>query len=420
MIAPDINVPNSIKKDTLPLKVMKTAVNLKGFLFIGDPHIYSKTPGRRKDISFFETILDKIHQAAVIANENKLLPIFTGDLFHDDEEENNYITNRMMRSLREFETKPITIVGNHEKTEWLLSEKNLLSVLENSGCVEVISKNGFYGVFELVNENNEKYRVALGGTPYGLPIPYDLTEFVGLEGQTFRLDEDRKIYLEAVERSKKSKSRGSIALVTESAKMDSDETKHQEILKALECDEVVWLTHHDFAFENAYPKSIPLHPIDGVGLMVNGHIHDTKKPVKVGLTACYNPGNITRLSIDTDKHIPAVWEWCPFDNEYMASAQGVRVPLLKQIPLVVKDAKEIFNYEGRNAKVNILQDKDADKANSIFVEMLKQDQMTKKTDEGAFLRESIEEAYEKIKPKEEVKNIIDKLSYRVITERDIK
>ena len=52
--------------------------------------------------------------------------------------------------------------------------------------------------------------------------------------------------------------------------------------------------------------------------------------------------------------------------------------------------------------------------------MLKQDQMTKKTDEGAFLRESIEEAYEKIKPKEEVKNIIDKLSYRVITERDIK
>ena len=53
MIAPDINVPNSIKKDTLPLKVMKTAVDLKGFLFIGDPHIYSKTPGRRKDVSFF-------------------------------------------------------------------------------------------------------------------------------------------------------------------------------------------------------------------------------------------------------------------------------------------------------------------------------------------------------------------------------
>lgn len=416
----EINISNRVKVDTLPLKIINTGSKLKGFLFIGDPHIYSKTPGRRKDISFFETVLDKIKQAAIIANENNLVPIFTGDLFHDDEEENNVITNKMLNLLRLFNTKPITIVGNHEKTEWVLSERNLLSVLQNSGSIDIISENGFYGIFELFNEDDEKYRVALGGTPYGFPIPYDLTEFIGMDGNTFRIDEDKKLFLEAEERAKKSKSRGSVALVTESAKMDADETKHQEILNELECDEVVWLTHHDFAFENAYPKSIPLHPIDGVGLMVNGHIHDTKKPVKVGLTACYNPGNITRLTIDTDKHVPAVWEWCPFDNEYMPSAQGVRVPLLKQIPLVVKNAKDIFNYEGRNTQVNILQDKNSDKANSIFVEMLKQDQMTKKTDEGEFLKESIQEAYQKINPVAEVKAIIDKLAYRVITERSVK
>lgn len=407
-------VSNSIKYDTLPLKVINKQ-KYKGFLFIGDPHIYSKTPGRRKDISFFDTILDKISQAAKIANDNDLVPIFTGDLFHDDNEEGNDITNKMFKVLREFDTKPITIVGNHEKTEWVLSNKNLLSVLKNGGFIDVISQNGFYGIFELTNENNDVYRVALGGTPYGQPIPYDLTEFVGLEGKSFRFDEDAKIFEEAEERAKKSKSRGSVALVTESAKMDADETKHKEILEALECQEVVWLTHHDFAFENAYPKSIPLHPIDGVGMMVNGHIHDTKKPVKVGLTACYNPGNITRLTIDTDKHIPAVWSWVPFNNEGMASAQGVRVPLLKQIPLVVKDAKEIFNYEGRNSSVHIMQSKD-EKTNSIFVEMLKQDQMTKKTDEGEFLKESIQKAYNALNTSDEVKFLIDKLAYRVINE----
>lgn len=408
---------NDVKRDTLPLNVINTIKPARGFLFIGDPHIFTKTPGRRKDISFFDTISDKISQAAKIANDNSLVPIFTGDLFHDDEEEGNKTTNMMMRLLRQFHIRPVTIVGNHEKSEWVLSEENMLSVLINSGCIDVIHQNGFYGIFELQNEEGGVYRVALGGTPYGLPIPYDLTEFVGLEGNTFRLEEDNKIFQEAEERARKSKGRGTVALVTEAAKMDADESKHQEILKALECDEVVWLTHHDFAFENAYPKSIPLHPIDGVGIMVNGHIHDTKKPVKVGLTACYNPGNITRLTIDTDKHIPAVWEWIPFNKESMASAQGVRVPLLKQIPLVYKDAKEVFNYEGRNTRVSMLQNKEVTESNSLFVAMLKQDQMTKRTDEGEFLKESIGQAYEKLNPPEEVRILIDKLAYRVIKDK---
>jgi hypothetical protein len=69
-----------------------------------------------------------------------------------------------------------------------------------------------------------------------------------------------------------------------------------------------WITHHDLAFEGAYPGATHLFEIMGCDLVINGHMHLTKPPIQKGATTWFNPGNITRQSKDTAGHIPSVWE----------------------------------------------------------------------------------------------------------------
>lgn len=411
---------NNLKKNSLPLNVINHGSPVKGLLFIGDPHIFNGNPGLRKDVSFFKTSLDKLEQAVKIANEKDLYTVILGDFFHKDNDrtENLYI-NKIISTLKKFKRTPVTIIGNHEKTEWLLTEKDALSVLNNADKIDIMYQNGFFGVIEVVDQNGVIKRVALGGTPYGQPIPYDLCDFIDMPGgNTFREEEELKIYLEAVE---KNNGKRDTALVTESPKTDANETLHEKIKQELNCDEVIWITHHDLAFEGHYPFSRPLHPIDGVDMMINGHIHDTKKPVRVGLTSCYNPGNITRLSIDMDKHIPSVWSWSPFDEESMASAQGVKVPKLHQHVLKFAPPEEIFNYEGRHTKVSYkLNDENA---RSSFVRLLLEDQFNKKTHESIAIKESIQSIKENDKENlfnNETLAIIDNLFNVVINEEQDK
>lgn len=49
---------------------------------IGDPHVYDARPGRRRDVNFLDTVLDKLSQAAEIANDNNAYTVITGDFFH--------------------------------------------------------------------------------------------------------------------------------------------------------------------------------------------------------------------------------------------------------------------------------------------------------------------------------------------------
>lgn len=407
---------NNLKVDQLPLNIINKGSPVKGLLFIGDPHIFNGNIGLRRDISFFKTSLDKLEQAVKIANDNNLYTVILGDFFHKEENrsENVYINN-VITVLKKFNRTPVTIIGNHEKTEWILTSKDALSVLNNADKIDIMYQNGFFGIIEIINDEGEIKRVALGGTPYGQPIPYDLCDFIGMEGgKTFREDEEIKLFLEAVEKNNGKKD---TALVTEAPKTDSNETLHEKIKQTLMCDDVVWITHHDLAFEGHYPTSRPLHPIDGVDMMINGHIHDTKKPVKVGLTTCYNPGNITRLSIDMDKHIPSVWSWTPFDNEGMSSSQGVKVPKLQQHILKFAPPEEVFNYEGRHTRVSYKLNDEETK--SSFVRLLLNDQMSKKTHEAVAVKESIQTIKENDKEglfNQEVLAIIDNLFNTVIKE----
>jgi predicted phosphodiesterase len=71
---------------------------------------------------------------------------------------------------------------------------------------------------------------------------------------------------------------------------------------------VVMISHHDLQIEpNRNPKAQPIAEIAGCDLVVNGHDHTTKPPVRRGQTMYLNPGNISRVSVAQLHHQPAVF-----------------------------------------------------------------------------------------------------------------
>jgi len=80
-------------------------------------------------------------------------------------------------------------------------------------------------------------------------------------------------------------------------------------IEAAAGETVVLVTHHDLAFQGAYPGAAPLKQIAGCQMVVNGHMHKTTPSVPIGTTVWHNPGNITRLSVDCLDHVPSVWAW---------------------------------------------------------------------------------------------------------------
>lgn len=236
-------------------------VKLKGYsgiLFVGDPHLWSSKPAKRLDSDFTGVVLDKINQAVQIALRENLYLVFLGDLFHVKDEKDIDMITKLTRILNQVKKKDpcATVEGNHEKTQIKVSDDVALGLMEEAGTIHVMGKNGWWGEMDF-----DGIKVFIGSTPYGSEIP-------------------REVELPAS--SKK-----------------ADKTF------------AIWLTHHSLAFNDTYPGAIPVPCIKGVDMLVNGHIHDTKPPMKVGHMVAHNPGNITRLSTDTSDHVPAVWVWKP-------------------------------------------------------------------------------------------------------------
>ncbi len=232
-------------------------IETNGLLFVGDPHVWSKRPGRRLDESFLETVLRKLTFIAEQSNTLNLWTFFTGDFFHDDEDYDVEMLIKIIKVLKMFKRKPVTIVGNHEKNETVLKEKDVLSILKVTGLMDVIEKNSFWGKLEITDiESKEIKTIAIGGTPYGQVIPYDLSDFVGVDGRSFRPEID-EIAAEKSKLSAKNSMGKRIAplLLESNANEDIVPNKevHEQILKKIKCDEVIWLTHHDLAFEGTYP-----------------------------------------------------------------------------------------------------------------------------------------------------------------------
>lgn len=219
-----------------------------GFLFIGDPHISSIKPGRRKDKDYASRILGKLEWSIQKANELNYVVVILGDLFDRPLEPDEGLKTRLLRVLRQAKHPIVYELGNHERSQKVLTDNDSLSYLAEAANLQMITISGAQGIYQL----GEKL-IGLGGTPHKQAIPTDVTDLFP------------------------------------------------------RCNAVIWLTHHDMDFGKPYPESIACHEIAGCGLAVNGHMHMAKKPVKRGVTTWFNPGNINRQSVDAIDHKPRVY-----------------------------------------------------------------------------------------------------------------
>ena len=223
-----------------------------GLAFIGDPHLTTLRPGRRKDADFGASVLTKIDAIIDHCNAHRLIPVFTGDMFDSPETRQGLVT-KLIRALGRGWTWSVSNTGNHDMEHTALSDGDSLELLKAASVLLVVTESGPVEEFRI---GEEQTRVGLGMTPYGQAIPTDV----------------QGLFPEA--------------------------------------DTVVWCTHHDLMFK-AYPGNYPLHEIRGCELVVNGHIHIEKPDEVRGQTRWINPGNITRMAIDAIDHVPAIAVWRP-------------------------------------------------------------------------------------------------------------
>lgn len=223
----------------------------EGLAFIGDPHVCSVKPGyrfgRRTDKDYSETTLRKVQFAIEHCNEHKYVPVFLGDMYDSAIEPDEALKTRLLRILKSCWTLPIANVGNHDKTNKILTDGDSLKYLEVAGAVRLAVYSGALDTFVIGGKT-----VAVGATPYDQEFPVDAKLFFP------------------------------------------------------KADTIIWLTHHDLAFEGAYPGAQVLQTIKGCRLAVNGHMHIEKPLRKVGETTWFNPGNIIRQAIDAIEHVPAI------------------------------------------------------------------------------------------------------------------
>jgi predicted phosphodiesterase len=315
-------------------------------ILIGDIHLSSARPGRRKenDAEFSAKILGKVEQAVEIANRLNGLPILLGDVFDKPIEPEEALKTKLIRILRKARHRPIVNVGNHDKVNTTLSDGDSLAFFGESGIVDLIRTSGPVETVLLGGTP-----VGIGGTPHDQEIPTDVTGmFPDAKG-------------------------------------------------------VVWITHHDLGFEGAYPGAEELFEMKGCSLVVNGHMHLLKPPVRVGRTNWFNPGSLTRCAIDAIHHAPSVWKFTLGDG-------------LERIE--IQHDKDVFDLTGRLVKAQ-----GPDKAKvaadreSAFVELLKNESGVDlaRSADGSLLREQIEEKFRREGTSPEVQVAILNLLRRVVT-----
>lgn len=292
----------------LPRPLLRFKAN--GLLPVGDPHMSCVTPGRRLEEDFLPVVLDKITQARQIAEERDLLVVFLGDMMENATNKKNGTskvvedTNRILSGFaRAMDFREcITVGGNHEKNEVRLTEGTTLATMRDLRMVHVMEESRPFAIVDI-----RGVKVGLGGTPHGQDIPKDV----------------RGVFGEPVDR-------------------------------------VVWITHSQFEFDIKNPFLDRTFEIQGCDLVINGHDHTTMTPRCEGQTWWFNPGNITRMSVDCANHVPSVWEW----NPEMAPGE-LQQHALKYNPLV-------FDMRGLQvgADVAVVHAEETARAKSLFAELL--------------------------------------------------
>lgn len=317
-----------------------------GILCIGDPHQSSRAPGRRLDKLFYVTVALKIEQAMKIAQEKNLIPLFLGDFFDREDDTDGAMLVRTIQALKTDGHKPWTLVGNHDKRRTVLTNDTALSILIESGMILRMPDNGPGFVLESVGFEGKPWCVGVGSTGYDNEVPKDVTNiFDGV-------------------------------------------------------DDVIWATHHDWMFENGYPNAMQPYEINGCSMVINGHNHVTKPQIKRGQTTYANPGNITRMSIDTNKHVPRVWVYKPGSPRLM--------------PIALSFEKEVFDWTGRIAHA-VQEDASESVEKSEFVTMLTQEIESEK-EGGNDFQSRLNKYFEKNRTSDRVKSRLNDLFEKVSDE----
>jgi predicted phosphodiesterase len=217
-----------------------------GLLVIGDPHLQSRQPGFRKD-DYPNAILDKLAWCLAFAQSHRLLPAILGDLFDKPRDNPNWMLSRLLDLLQ---GEILCLYGNHDCADPVLSDHDSLSVLIKAGRLKLIAPDCVW-------------RGAMGG------------RLVVVGGSSYR-----QAIPEHFERPK---------------------TAEGEPL-------VIWLTHHDLAIPGYDEGRIRPLAIEGIDLVINGHIHRRLEEQRVGQTRWITPGNISRRSRNdaTRSHVPSV------------------------------------------------------------------------------------------------------------------
>lgn len=269
----------------VPSTVLDT-VSCSGLLYVGDPHLTSRCPGRRLEGEDFKHVaLDKLRQAFDLANEKNYTVVILGDLFDRSKEMDPVLLSGLFTILAGSKQKPLCLAGNHDLTETTLKEDATLSVVEATQMMTIIKSAGVVAYFDIDGQT-----IGLGGTPYGMEIPI-------------------------------------------------------EVLWDRPVDAGFWITHEDLAFPGGYPGAKPFVEIKGVDFAVNGHMHLAQTPMKFGQTTWHNPGNILRLTLDAKFHEPAVLAWTTangFKKAKLKYNPDVFNMLGKQLQTVSELAPSVF------------------------------------------------------------------------------
>jgi predicted phosphodiesterase len=327
--------------DITPLEM--TMRECDGLAFIGDPHICSIKPGykygRRTDDDYPETIFGKLRFIIDHCNKNRLIPVFLGDMFDKAFEPSKAIETRLLRLLKTSWTQPISNVGNHDIKNKILTDNDSLKYLEEAGAIRVAVYSGVLDTFVIGGKT-----VAIGATPYGQDIPTDARHYFP------------------------------------------------------KADTIIWLTHHDLAFEGTYPGAQELHAIKGCRLAVNGHMHIEKERRAVGGTTWFNPGNIVRQAVDAILHVPAI-------NVLTIAGRLEKV--------VIPHDKSVFDLTGKLidsiSPGEIPKGLSADEqVDSAFVSLLQADSSMEmgQTQDGSILLEDIQAKFKRDNTDDFVKSIV--------------
>ena len=225
-----------------------------GLLLIGDPHLEGRIPGFRRD-DYPNVILQKLTWALDYAEDHRLLPAILGDLFDKPRDNPNWLLVTLLGILRGREV--LGLYGNHDvHYNPELTEHDSLQLLVQAGVLKLVSAEAPW------NGVMNGRRVVVGGSSYRHEIP-----------ATFA-------------------------------------APGPEVKPSLFSSKplVIWLTHHDILCPGYDEGRIKPTEIEGIDVVVNGHIHRRLEPVVCGGTSWITPGNISRRSRNdaSRQHVPSV------------------------------------------------------------------------------------------------------------------